>query len=419
MMVVLILGIMGQYTIAPTFWPLPTAMLSGVAAAGGIALINAVGNLGGFLGPYMFGLIKDATGGSDLIALLAIGAAPVISAIVLVAMGHDSRLERIPHSASPQRSRRVRPIASTWWQATCTSPSDRSAGRSATHSSVAYGQREANTQPAGGSIGEGGSPFTATAALRSRRIQRRRRRQQHARIRMPRRREHASRFGPCSTARPQIHHQHVVGDVAHHRQVVADEQIGQVELVLQVHHQVQHLRLDRHVQRRDRFVRHHDARVAASGRGRWRCAGAGRPRTCADNGRTGPAAARPCAIIARAAASPRVPVAAMVDRQRFLQDRAHRLARIERAIRVLEHHLHATQQPAAFGAARRRVGSPSISRSPAVGGSSSVAMRASVDLPQPDSPTTASVCPALSANETPSTALHRRPCARTCRAPTR
>lgn len=96
MMIVLIMGIMGQYTIAPTFWPLPTAMLSGVAAAGGIALINAVGNLGGFLGPYMFGLIKDATGGSDLIALVAIGAAPVISAVILVALGHDSRLERIP-----------------------------------------------------------------------------------------------------------------------------------------------------------------------------------------------------------------------------------------------------------------------------------------------------------------------------------
>ncbi|HEX4173244.1 MAG TPA: MFS transporter [Acetobacteraceae bacterium] len=96
MMIVLILGIMGQFTIAPTFWPLPTAMLSGVAAAGGIALINAVGNLGGFLGPYMFGVIKDATGGSDLVALLAIGAAPVLSAIVLVALGHDQRLEGIP-----------------------------------------------------------------------------------------------------------------------------------------------------------------------------------------------------------------------------------------------------------------------------------------------------------------------------------
>ena len=41
-------------------------MLSGVAAAGGIALINSVGNLGGFLGPYMFGLVKDAAGGNDI-----------------------------------------------------------------------------------------------------------------------------------------------------------------------------------------------------------------------------------------------------------------------------------------------------------------------------------------------------------------
>jgi MFS transporter, ACS family, tartrate transporter len=96
MTMALILGIMGQQSIAPTFWPLPTAMLSGIAAAGGIALINSVGNLGGFLGPYMFGLIKDATGGSDLLALLTIAAAPVVSAVVLVSLGHDRRLERIP-----------------------------------------------------------------------------------------------------------------------------------------------------------------------------------------------------------------------------------------------------------------------------------------------------------------------------------
>ncbi|MDR3538945.1 MAG: MFS transporter, partial [Acetobacteraceae bacterium] len=96
MMVALILGVMGQQAIAPTFWPLPTAMLSGAAAAGGIALINAVGNLGGFLGPYMFGLIKDASGGTDLLALLALAAAPIIGAVVLVSLGHDKRLERIP-----------------------------------------------------------------------------------------------------------------------------------------------------------------------------------------------------------------------------------------------------------------------------------------------------------------------------------
>jgi MFS family permease len=98
-MVALIIGVMGQQSIAPTFWSLPTAMLSGTAAAGGIALINAVGNLGGFLGPYMFGLVKDSTG-SDTIGLLAIATAPVVSAIVLLSLGHDSRLERIPPKAA-------------------------------------------------------------------------------------------------------------------------------------------------------------------------------------------------------------------------------------------------------------------------------------------------------------------------------
>jgi MFS transporter, ACS family, tartrate transporter len=93
MMAALILGVMGQQSIAPTFWPLPTAMLSGVAAAGGIALINSVGNLGGFLGPYMFGLIKDATG-SNMTALLSLVAFPVMCTVVLLALGHDRRLER-------------------------------------------------------------------------------------------------------------------------------------------------------------------------------------------------------------------------------------------------------------------------------------------------------------------------------------
>lgn len=100
MMVALIVAAMGQQAIAPTFWTLPTAMLSGTAAAGGIALINSVGNLGGFLGPYGFGLIKDATH-SDVIPLLALAAAPVVSAIVVMALGHDRRLERIPSQAAP------------------------------------------------------------------------------------------------------------------------------------------------------------------------------------------------------------------------------------------------------------------------------------------------------------------------------
>jgi nitrate/nitrite transporter NarK len=92
MMAALIIGQMGQSAIAPTFWTLPTAMLSGTAAAGGIALINAVGNLGGFLGPFMMGAIKDATGSFN-IGLLSIATGALVGAVVLVFLGHDRRLE--------------------------------------------------------------------------------------------------------------------------------------------------------------------------------------------------------------------------------------------------------------------------------------------------------------------------------------
>jgi ACS family tartrate transporter-like MFS transporter len=53
------MGIWG--TLGP-FWALATSFLSGTAASGGIALINSVGNLGGFVGPYLVGVIKDLTG---------------------------------------------------------------------------------------------------------------------------------------------------------------------------------------------------------------------------------------------------------------------------------------------------------------------------------------------------------------------
>ena len=60
-------------TLGP-FWSLATAFLSGSAAAAGIALINSVGNLGGFFGPYVVGIIKDRTQ-SNITALLFLGAA--------------------------------------------------------------------------------------------------------------------------------------------------------------------------------------------------------------------------------------------------------------------------------------------------------------------------------------------------------
>jgi ACS family tartrate transporter-like MFS transporter len=55
------LGAIGIYASLPLFWALPTAILGGSAAAGGIALINSVGNLSGYLGPFVIGKLKDLT----------------------------------------------------------------------------------------------------------------------------------------------------------------------------------------------------------------------------------------------------------------------------------------------------------------------------------------------------------------------
>ena len=67
----------------PAFWSLPAALLSGTAAAAGIALINALGNLAGFLGPVAVGWLRDATQSPEagmplLILALVLGAILVL-----------------------------------------------------------------------------------------------------------------------------------------------------------------------------------------------------------------------------------------------------------------------------------------------------------------------------------------------------
>jgi ACS family tartrate transporter-like MFS transporter len=74
-------GIWG--TLGP-FWTLPTAFLRGTAAAGGIAIVNSVGNCGGFVGPFLMGWIREQTGGFTagiltMAAALVCGAAIVLS----------------------------------------------------------------------------------------------------------------------------------------------------------------------------------------------------------------------------------------------------------------------------------------------------------------------------------------------------
>jgi ACS family tartrate transporter-like MFS transporter len=55
-------AVLGVFSMMGPFWAMPTGLLSGTAAAAGIAFINSVGNLGGFVGPYVIGLVRTSTG---------------------------------------------------------------------------------------------------------------------------------------------------------------------------------------------------------------------------------------------------------------------------------------------------------------------------------------------------------------------
>ncbi len=76
---------MGICSALPTFWPLPTMFLTGAAAAGGIALINALGNLAGFVGPYVTGWLTDLTG-SPKAGLWLVGAFMVAGGLTALAL---------------------------------------------------------------------------------------------------------------------------------------------------------------------------------------------------------------------------------------------------------------------------------------------------------------------------------------------
>src|ERR1700733_2371268 len=82
----------GTLAILPIFWTLPSALLSGAAAAGAIALINSLGNMGGFAGPFLIGWIRDSTG-SFTWGLLAAAGGVLMTGIIALRLGHDSAAE--------------------------------------------------------------------------------------------------------------------------------------------------------------------------------------------------------------------------------------------------------------------------------------------------------------------------------------
>jgi nitrate/nitrite transporter NarK len=74
---------LGSNAFLPVFWCVPTALLRGAAAAGGIAVINSIGNLGGFFAPSLLGALKDRTGAFTS-GLLILSGVAVGSAILML-----------------------------------------------------------------------------------------------------------------------------------------------------------------------------------------------------------------------------------------------------------------------------------------------------------------------------------------------
>ena len=81
------LVLVGALALQGPFWVLPSTYLGGAAAAGGIAFINAIGTGGGgFFGPYVLGLMREATGGFAA-GMVVLAVAPGLSAVVVLLLG--------------------------------------------------------------------------------------------------------------------------------------------------------------------------------------------------------------------------------------------------------------------------------------------------------------------------------------------
>ena len=85
------IGAAGIWCANTVFWTLPASYLTGAAAAAGIGLINAIGNLGGFLGPYMTGWIRDTMGGFGP-AMLCLAGFLALHGLILYGLINRSQL---------------------------------------------------------------------------------------------------------------------------------------------------------------------------------------------------------------------------------------------------------------------------------------------------------------------------------------
>lgn len=94
----------------PPYWSLPTAFLSGTAAAGGIAFINSLGNLGGFAGPYLLGTTHRYTGSFE-VGMTVLGSVLLLGGLLALCVRHEPtpEVEQLPEA--PAKDEQPEPLS--------------------------------------------------------------------------------------------------------------------------------------------------------------------------------------------------------------------------------------------------------------------------------------------------------------------
>jgi MFS transporter, ACS family, tartrate transporter len=95
------LATFGTWATVAVFWTLPTSLLTGAAAAGAVALINSLGNLGGFFGPSIVGWVKDLSDGSYTIGMVVVAVGLMAGGSLAVRLGRFTS-RRSPAETPPQ-----------------------------------------------------------------------------------------------------------------------------------------------------------------------------------------------------------------------------------------------------------------------------------------------------------------------------
>jgi len=106
--VAMALAAIGIYGSRPSFWPIPSTILTGAEAAIGLAFINSIGNLGGYVGPLVVGTIKDKTGSFEM-ALYFLSACALLSTIISLAAVRSTRNPVDAAGGAGGRDGRARP----------------------------------------------------------------------------------------------------------------------------------------------------------------------------------------------------------------------------------------------------------------------------------------------------------------------